>query len=172
MGAEAWWRWRSWRCPYAVDPILIAALCVGALLRSWCFGDLPAGMNQDEAAMAYDAYAIFHQGTDRLGIRFPTMLVSWGSGMNPLASYLVAPFVGIFGLSPWSARLPFLLAGVAGIPLFYVLMGGSSNDPAQPRPEDGRSSVATLVLVELDTIPDPPPLIAKLSWRRTRTDGP
>jgi 4-amino-4-deoxy-L-arabinose transferase-like glycosyltransferase len=111
---DRWW--------LKVDRILLLSLVVGTLVRAWAFGQLPTGMNQDETAMGYDAYALFHQGTDRLGIRWPTMLVSWGSGMNPLASYLALPFVGLFGLHIWSVRLPFLLAGVASLPLFFVLL--------------------------------------------------
>ncbi len=107
---------------FRIDPVLAAALVVGALVRAWRFGALPSGMNQDEAAMAYDAYCLIHHGTDRLGIHLPTMLVSWGSGMNPLASYVAAPFVGLLGLRPWTARLPFLLAGVASLPLFYTML--------------------------------------------------
>jgi len=104
------------------DPVLLLAVIVGAVVRLWRFGGLPAGMNQDEAAMAYDAFALIHHGTDRLGYRLPTMLVSWGSGMNPLASYLDAPLVGLFGLTPTVARLPALLTGIASLPLFFLLL--------------------------------------------------
>lgn len=108
-----------------LDPVLLAAVFVGALVRVWSFGDVPSGMNQDEVAMAYDAFSLLHHGTDRLGIRLPTMLVSWGSGMNPLASYLDVPFIALLGLTPVAARLPFLLAGVASLPLLYGLLCSS-----------------------------------------------
>jgi hypothetical protein len=109
----------------AADPVLLAALCAGIVLRVWRFGDIPFGLHQDEASMAYDAYSLIHYGIDRNGFRFPVMLVSWGSGMYALASYLAAPFVGIFGLNVVAVRLPFLLSGVASIPLLYRLLADS-----------------------------------------------
>lgn len=105
-----------------MDPVLWAALAVGLCLRVWRFGDIPPGLNQDEASMAYDAYCLGHFGIDRHGYRFPVMLVSWGSGMYALAAYVALPFIWLFGLSVRSARLPFLLAGLAALPLFYLLL--------------------------------------------------
>jgi len=110
---------RAWP---SVDRVLLAAMLVGLVLRAWRFGTLPPGLNQDEASTAYDAFAIIHHGVDRHGNWLPVMLVSWGSGMYSLAAYLEAPFVGLFGLSVWSARLPFLLAGMAALPLFFALL--------------------------------------------------
>lgn len=105
-----------------VDPILLAAMVVGLVLRGWQFGSIPPGLNQDEASTAYDAFSLVHYGVDRHGIHFPVVLISWGSGMYALASYVEAPFIRLFGLSVWSARLPFLLAGLAALPLFFGLL--------------------------------------------------
>jgi len=105
-----------------VDPVLLAAMAVGLLVRAWCFGDFPPGLNQDEASTAYDAFSLIRYGVDRHGYHLPVVLVSWGSGMYALAAYVAAPFIGLFGLSVWSARLPFLLAGLASLPLFFVLL--------------------------------------------------
>jgi hypothetical protein len=105
-----------------VDPVLLLAIGVGVGVRLWQFGVHPPGLNQDEASMAYDAYALVHYGVDRNGFQFPVMTVSWGSGMYALASYLTAPFVALFGLEVWAMRLPFVLVGIATIPLFYHLV--------------------------------------------------
>lgn len=105
-----------------VDPVLVAALLVGVVLRTWQFGAIPPGLNQDEASTAYDAFSLAHYGMDRHGFHLPVVLVSWGSGMYALASYLEAPFVGLLGLEVWAARLPFLLVGLATLPLFYLFL--------------------------------------------------
>ncbi len=112
------------------DPVLLAALALGLFLRGWQFGTLPPGLNQDEASTAYDAFSLVHYGVDRHGFRFPVVLVSWGSGMYALASYVEAPFIWLFGLRVWSARLPFLLAGVIALPLFYCLLRRTVDRPA------------------------------------------
>ena len=118
-----WLHTRAW----PVDSVLLTAMAVGLLVRVWNFGDIPPGLNQDEASTAYDAYALIHHGIDRHGYRLPIMLVSWGSGMYVLAAYVAAPFIGVFGLSVWSARLPFLLAGMAALPMFFVLLRDTTN---------------------------------------------
>ena len=118
-----WLHTRAW----PVDSVLLTAMAVGLLVRVWNFGDIPPGLNQDEASTAYDAYALIHHGIDRHGYRLPIMLVSWGSGMYAAAAYVAAPFIGVFGLSVWSARLPFLLAGMAALPMFFVLLRDTTN---------------------------------------------
>ncbi len=113
---------RAWAGLRGIDPVLCVALAVGLALRAWAFGALPPGLNQDEASTAYDAYSLVHFGVDRHGFHLPVVLVSWGSGMYALAAYVAAPFIAAFGLEVWTARLPHLLAGLASIPLLYVLL--------------------------------------------------
>lgn len=110
-----------------MDPVLLLAIAAGLVLRAWCFGSIPPGLNQDEASTAYDAFSLVHYGVDRHGFRFPIVLVSWGSGMYALASYLEAPFIALLGLSVWAARLPFLLVGLAALPLFYALLHATTD---------------------------------------------
>jgi hypothetical protein len=111
-----------WAALARADRVLLSALLVGFLVRVWEFGTLPPGLNQDEASTGYDAYSLLHYGMDRNGFEHPVVLVSWGSGMYALAAYAAMPFIWLFGLDPVSVRLPFLLAGVASIPLFFVLL--------------------------------------------------
>lgn len=105
-----------------VDLYLVAALLIGLIVRVWQFGEIPPGLNQDEASTAYDAFSILHYGVDRNGSHNPLVLISWGSGMYGLASYLEMPFIAIFGLTVTAARLVFLFAGLASLPIFYYLM--------------------------------------------------
>jgi len=113
---------KLWAAFVHADRVFLVALLVGSLVRVWEFGTLPPGLNQDEASTGYDAYSLLHYGVDRNGFEYPVVLVSWGSGMYALAAYAAMPFIALFGLSPTAVRLPFLLAGVASIPLFFVLL--------------------------------------------------
>jgi len=113
---------RLWAALVRVDRVLLVALLIGFLARAWEFGTLPPGLNQDEASTGYDAYSLLHYGIDRNGFEHPVVLVSWGSGMYAFAAYAAMPFIWLFGLSPTTLRLPFLLAGVASIPLLFVLL--------------------------------------------------
>jgi len=89
------------------------------VLRFAALGSFPPGLNQDEASTGYEAWSILHHGIDRNGYRLPVLLVAWGSGQNALYSYLAMPFIALFGLSPFSLRIPAALCGTLSLPLFY-----------------------------------------------------
>ncbi len=91
------------------------ALCVLLAVRLAGFGAIPGGLNQDGAMAAVDAKALAEYGTDRFGTFMPAHLRAWGYGqMSALLSYLMVPFVKMFGLSRTAVRLPLLIASVLG----------------------------------------------------------
>ena len=96
-----------------------AILALGLGIRLWQFGRVPEGINQDEAFAGYEAFCLLHGGLDTAGYRFPVYLTAWGSGMNALESYLMLPFVAMFGLKTWVVRLPQLLTGLLSLPAAY-----------------------------------------------------
>ncbi len=100
---------------------VVLLLLLGILVRVWDFGDIPPGLNQDEAATGYDAWSVLNYGVDRNGFPFPVMFVSWGSGMYALNGYLAWPFMLLFGLSETSIRMPHLVLGIASLVLFFSL---------------------------------------------------
>ncbi|WP_148449203.1 hypothetical protein [Paenibacillus ihuae] len=79
-------------------------------------------MNQDEASIGYDAYAILHYGIDRSGVHLPIHLTAWGSGQNALYAYLSMPFLLLFGLTPLSVRALSAVMGLIGMLFFYLIM--------------------------------------------------
>ena len=102
---------------FAVLALLAFALAVRLIL----FGSVPGGMNQDGAMAAVDAKALADFGTDRLGMRYPMHLTAWGFGqMSALLSYLMAPWIKLFGLSPTVARIPSLIYSMLGLGGLFV----------------------------------------------------
>ena len=97
-------------------------LILGIVLRCVLFGVIPGGINRDEAYAGYEAYALFRFGMDSAGYHFPVYLVTWGSGMNALESYLMIPFIALFGLNSFSVRLPQLIIGIISLPVLYKLV--------------------------------------------------
>lgn len=84
-------------------------------IRSIGFGSIPGGFNQDGAMGAVDALALANYGTDRFGSWLPAHFQAWGYGqMSVLLSYLTVPFIWLWGLNSVTARLPMLLASIAG----------------------------------------------------------
>lgn len=100
--------------------LFILAVFTAMFIRIWKFGQVPGGFNQDGAMAAVDAKALAEYGTDRFGMRFPVHLTAWGIGqMSALLSYLMIPFIKVFGLVPWAVRLPSLLLSFAGLACLY-----------------------------------------------------
>ena len=75
-------------------------LIVGAALRLIGLSELPAGMNQDEASIGYDSWAIANYGVDRNGYHNPVYPVAWGAGHgapSPLDASATACWAGVEG---------------------------------------------------------------------------
>lgn len=106
--------------PRAFRILLALAVLTAVAVRIYRFGLVPGGFNQDGAMAAVDGKALAEYGTDRFGMRLPVHLTAWGYGqMSALLSYLMAPFIGLFGLSACTARLPLLLVSLAGLVCLY-----------------------------------------------------
>ena len=91
-------------------------------MRTYAFGDIPPGLNQDEASIGYDAYATLHYGVDRNGFHFPVHFKTWGAGQNALHGYLSMPFILLFGLSSFSVRFVDMVFGVLALFIFYLFV--------------------------------------------------
>lgn len=103
--------------------LLGAGALIAILIRVWKFGEVPGGFNQDGVMASVDAKALAEYGTDRYGMRLPVHLTAWGYGqMSALLSYLMVPFIRLFGFSPLVLRLPQLLASIAGLVCLYFLI--------------------------------------------------
>lgn len=101
---------------------LILILCIGILVRVIGLGAQPAGVDQDEAMAAYQAYTTLTEGIDLNGYHNPVYFEAWGNGQSVLLSYLMIPFIALFGLSDLTIRLPQAILGVLSLPVFYLLL--------------------------------------------------
>jgi hypothetical protein len=100
----------------------MTSIVAGIFVRMLYFGSIPAGLNQDEASVGYDAWSLAHFGTDGNGVRWPVHLVSWGSGGNASYAYMALPFVA-HALTPFFLRLPMLISAIASIMLVGFIVG-------------------------------------------------
>lgn len=90
--------------------------------RIYQFGKLPAYVGVDEAAAAYDGYALANFGVDRYLQSFPVYLTNFGGGQSVLYAYLSAGFMKILGTDLWVFRLPSLLLFILSILVGYQLV--------------------------------------------------
>ena len=106
---------------FAEIALFILLIAAGATVRLIYLGDIPAGLNPDEASVGYDAWAILEHGIDRNGYHNPVNMVAWGSGQSALYGYLSMPFIKALGLTELSIRLTQAVMGVASLFVMYAV---------------------------------------------------
>jgi len=101
-------------------PIIIILL-IGLFLRLFKLENLPNSYTPDEVAQGYTAYSLLQTGRDEWGHSWPLSLQSFGDFKPPLQTYLIIPFVKLFGLRPISFRLPNAILSSVAILITYLL---------------------------------------------------
>lgn len=102
--------------------IFLSIIILASLLRFVRLDTIPAGFTQDEASQAYSAYSISKTGMDEWGNKYPlAFMVSFLDYKAPLQTYLMIPFIKVFGLGVWQTRLPSAIAGVLAVIAIYFL---------------------------------------------------
>ncbi|KKQ37888.1 MAG: hypothetical protein US55_C0020G0003 [Candidatus Levybacteria bacterium GW2011_GWC2_37_7] len=107
--------------------ILALIVLIGIFLRFWQLGSIPSGSTNDEVAYIYNAYSIAITSKDIAGNFLPISFNLFNS-FSPVAVYIMSPFVGILGLSLFTARLPFALIGIAEIFLIFLIAKKITNN--------------------------------------------
>ena len=97
-------------------------LLFALVIRLIGFGEVPNGLNRDEAAIGYNAYLISQTGKDEYGRFLPLQFESFGDWKQPLYIYASIPIITLLDLSPVSVRLLSLISGIFMIYLVYKLV--------------------------------------------------
>ena len=102
---------------------LIVIMLFAAAVRLIGLGSIPAGLQQDEASLGYDAFAIAKYGVDRNGFAYPIYPITWGcGGGSPLMIYLNVLTIKLFGTGVVKLRLLPAILGVATVYVFYLIL--------------------------------------------------
>ena len=107
---------------YKNDLVLVLFFIIGTIVRIYSIDKMPNALNVDEASAGYEAFSILKFGIDRTGRHLPLFLYSWGSGQNPLYSYILIPIIAIGGLNLYTTRLPMAIIGIFSLYAFYFLI--------------------------------------------------
>lgn len=94
---------------------------ISLLLHAYKLNEVPPCLNADEAAFGYNAYSILKTGRDEYGTLLPLRLKSFGDYKMPLYSYILVPFIAVFGLNEFAVRLPNVLFGILLVPSVFYL---------------------------------------------------
>ena len=100
-------------------PLMIILL--GAALRLVCLGIMPGGLHQDESFVAWNSFAIFHEGMDSAGHVLPIYMADWGDGHSALYVWLTLPVLLLSGgqAIPFVTRLPQAVVGIMTMAALY-----------------------------------------------------
>jgi len=105
-----------------ITPIVFfLILFIGAFLRMYHLGQIPPGVNRDEASIGYTAYSLLQTGRDEYGTFLPISFQSFGDWKLPLYIYETVVSVAIFGLHTFAIRIPSAIAGILLVILVYFL---------------------------------------------------
>lgn len=111
----------------ALLTILIIALTI--FLRFYQLGDIPHGINVDEASYGYDSYSLLKTGKDMWG-ETGSSLKSFGDYKPAGLSYTLVPVIKYFGLSTFATRLPSAIFGLLTLVVtFYLIRFLLNNTP-------------------------------------------
>lgn len=92
-------------------------------IRMYKVTSVPPSLSWDEVSIGYNAYSILKTGRDEHGRFLPIdTFVAYGDYKPPLAVYLTAPFVAVFGLTELAVRLPSVIAGTLAVLLTYLVV--------------------------------------------------
>lgn len=105
----------------AGSSLVIGALALVIFLRLYQLGQLPRGINVDEASYGYDAYNLLKTGVDMWG-HHDSSLESFGDYKPAGLSYTLVPLVKYFGLSTFITRLPSAVFGLLTLGVSFFLL--------------------------------------------------
>ncbi len=100
--------------------LFILILLFACFVRLYHLGTIPAGVTNDEATYIYSAYSIWKTGHDFAG-KFLPLSFNLAYSYSPVPVYIIAPFVGLYGMNLVTGRLPFALVGIGSVVLVYFL---------------------------------------------------
>ncbi|MCR4588453.1 MAG: glycosyltransferase family 39 protein [Lachnospiraceae bacterium] len=95
---------------------------VALILRLYRLGDVPFGINQDEAMSVLNARALLETGKDLVGNSFPAEFVAWGNGgQSVLLGYSMLPLIALLGDGLAVIRIVPVFYSMLGLAAFYIL---------------------------------------------------
>ena len=97
-------------------------LLLAAFTRLYKLGEIPLGLDPDEALSGYEAFSLLTTGHDSWGYKYPLYFIFWSKGTSVLHAYLTMPLMYLFGVNATAIRLPHAILGILSCYVFYRLL--------------------------------------------------
>lgn len=101
--------------------LIIAVVLLAVFFRFYHLSTVPPQASLDEVSIGYNAFSILHTGADEYGYKFPILLRAYDDWRPALYTYLVIPFVALFGLTVEAVRLPSVILSVLSVLALFKL---------------------------------------------------
>ncbi len=102
--------------------LFFIVVVIASFLRLFQLGNVPISPDWDEVALGYNAYSIMATGKDEYGKYIPIVLRSFDDYKPALYTYLIMPFIKMFGLTTFAVRLPSAIFGIITVISVYFLV--------------------------------------------------
>lgn len=113
---------RSFFSVYKYQIALCLIVATALFLRIVDLENTPSGFHADEASFLVNAQSLSDTWRDEDGRLLPLSLHSFIDPKPALYSYFQIPFIQLFGVGIFAARMPAVIAGTVSVWLVYVLM--------------------------------------------------
>lgn len=102
----------------------LVLMLLGSVLRLAYLGSIPGGLHQDESFVAWNAFALLHEGLDFAGHVWPVYLADWGDGHSALYVWLLMPLFALNHghIHPFLSRLPQAVVSIFTLWAVYCLL--------------------------------------------------
>jgi len=94
-----------------MSKFILLLIFLTVITRLLFVNTIPTELSNDEISIAYDAYSILNSSRDEHGIYLPLSFKSHGTYKAPLYTYILVPFIKLFGNNNITVKLPSLISG-------------------------------------------------------------
>lgn len=109
--------------------VIFLVIAIGLTGRFYRLDKYPAGLHQDEAWFAYNAFLLMKDQTNIYGQKWPLTVDMWGDQVPAIHSYVLVPFIKLFGVNTFAFRSGIVSMGIlAAVVVLYWLYRQTKNE--------------------------------------------
>lgn len=104
---------------YGIGISFLLIILIALLLRTYHLSSVPPSISIDEMSFGYNAYSLLKTGRDEYGAFLPFTLRAYDDYRPAILSYIIIPFIKLFGLSAFGIRFPSVILSLITLVALY-----------------------------------------------------
>lgn len=133
--------------------LFFCILLLALFLRSYQLAKVPPSISIDEMAFGYNAYSILKTGRDEYGAFLPITLRAFDDYRPAVLSYIIIPFIKVFGLTAFGIRFPSVVLSLITLfalyritLLLFIVNPADNKSPPKKQFTKNQKIIALLVI--------------------------